>query len=133
MWVSVRGGALSSRSEGAVLNGANAAPVETGTGWELLQFLEAELVDEETYRLGGLLRGQQGSEDAASAGALAGSRIVFLTGAERRLALADWERGLDLQWRATCESANADVAWSATLTHQGVGGRQWSPCHLIAT
>ena len=83
VWVSVRGGAPSSRSEGAVLNGANAALVETGAGWEFLQFLEAELVDEETYRLSGLLRGQQGSEDAASAGAPVGSRIVFLTGAER--------------------------------------------------
>ena len=41
--VRVAAGGLSSRSEGAVLNGANVALVKTGAGGEM--FLEATLVD----------------------------------------------------------------------------------------
>lgn len=132
VWVSVSGDGLSSRSEGAVLNGANIALVETEVGWEMLQFLEAVLVDVDTYKLSGLLRGQQGSEDALAAGAVAGSRIVFLTGAEVRLQIVDWERGLDLQWRAGRESLAAAGVWSSTYSHQGVASRAWSPSHLTA-
>ncbi len=100
VWVSIGGPTPSSQGDAAVFNGANVAMVETDAGWELLQFREAELVDVETYKLTGLLRGQQGSEDAMMAGAPAGSRIVVLTGAEQRLAVADWERGLELEWHA---------------------------------
>jgi hypothetical protein len=60
---------LQSRAEVAVLNGANAALVETAAGWELVQFAHAELVGEETWKLGDLLRGQVGSEDAMAPGA----------------------------------------------------------------
>ena len=100
VWVAVVGSAPASASKSAVLNGANRALVETGAGWEMIQFLEAELVDVDTYKLTGLLRGQQGTENAMGAGADIGVRIVFLTGAEQRLAVADWERGLEMDWSA---------------------------------
>lgn len=133
VWVSVSGDGLSSRSENAVLNGGNVALVETESGWEMLQFLEAALVDADTYKLSGLLRGQQGSEDALAAGAAAGSRIAFLTGSETRLGVTDWERGLDLQWRAGRESSAGAGEWSSTHGHQGAARRAWSPSHLTAT
>ncbi len=132
VWVRVSGDGPSSRSEAAVLGGANVAFVETEAGWELLQFLEAELVDVETYRLSGLLRGQQGSESAMAAGAPVGARIVFRTGAEQRLQVADWERGLELQWRAGRESGGVASAWSSSLSHEDVASRAWSPAHLAA-
>lgn len=124
LWVTLPGATLASASEMAVLNGANRALVETSAGWELIQFREAELVDVETYRLRGLLRGQQGSEAAMAAGAAAGARIVVLTGAEQRLAVADWERGLEMAWSAG--------AWSGTYSHAAVAVRPWSPAHLRA-
>ncbi len=127
VWVTAVGGDLESRSEGAVLNGANSMLVETEAGWELVQYREAELVDVETYKLSGLLRGQQGSEPAMAAGAVEGARVLFLTGAERRLDVADWERGLDLEWRA---SRDALAEWSGSRTHDAVGARMWSPAHL---
>ena len=130
--VNLQGVALSSRRESAVLNGVNAALVETEAGWELLQYREAELVGEETYKLGGLLRGQQGSEPAMAAGAAVDSRIVFLTGAETRLDVADWERGLDLEWRAWRASPDSPDAWSAMQSYSPVSGRMWSPAHLAA-
>jgi hypothetical protein len=89
VWVKLPSAMLQSRGELAVLNGANAALVDTEAGWELVQFEEAELVDEETWKLTRLLRGQQGSEPAMGAGAEVGARILFLTGAEQRLDLAE--------------------------------------------
>ena len=115
-----------------MLNGANAALVETEAGWELIQYREAELVGEETYMLSGLLRGQQGSEPAMAAGAAVDSRILFLTGSEARLNVADWERGLDLEWRAWRESPGGPATWSAIQSHDGLAGRMWSPAHLKA-
>ncbi|MDZ4759648.1 MAG: glycoside hydrolase/phage tail family protein, partial [Alphaproteobacteria bacterium] len=103
--------ALESRTDAAVLNGGNGMLVETLVGWEFLQFRDAELVDVETYRLSRLLRGQQGSELAMQAGASVGSRIVVLTGAETRLEVADWERGLELVWRGWRDSPDEAVAW----------------------
>lgn len=132
VWVQMSGAGPSSRDESAVLNGANTAFVETSAGWELLQFLEAELVDVETYRLTGLLRGQQGSDDAMAAGAAPGARIVFLTGAEQRLDVADWEHGLVLDWRVGRDSPTAE-AWRSSLSVEARGGRAWSPCHLMGT
>ena len=57
-----------------------------------------------------------------AAGAVTGSRILFLTGAERRMDVAGWERGLALQWRAG--------DWASAYQHEGVAGRPWSPAHL---
>jgi GTA TIM-barrel-like domain/Putative phage tail protein len=124
VWVALPGATLASASKNAVLNGANRALVETATGWEMLQFVEAELVDVDTYKLTGLLRGQQGSEAAMAPGAPDGSRIVFLTGAETRLAVADWERGLELKWSAG--------EWAGSYTHEGSAAQPWSPAHLKA-
>jgi hypothetical protein len=132
VWVTLPGIGLSSRSEIAVLNGANAALVETEAGWELIQYREAELVGEEAYRLGGLLRGQQGSEPAMAVGAEIDSRILFLTGAEARLNVADWERGLELEWRAWRESPDGPAVWAATQSHEAVAQRMWSPSRLSA-
>jgi len=132
VWVSLPGAGIQSRSEGAVLNGANAALVETEAGWELIQFGEVELVDVETFRLGRLLRGQQGSEPAMAAGAEIGARILFLTGAEQRLGVADWERGLELEWRVWRSLPEEPSAWSDEQTCEAVAARMWSPAHLQA-
>jgi hypothetical protein len=131
-WVEDVTGALSSRAEASVLNGANAALVETEEGWELLQYQMAELVGEAAWKLSGLLRGQQGSEPAMALGAAAGSRIVFLTGAEARADLADWERGLTLEWRAWRRMPEENTAWTGEFEHTGAGLRAWSPAHLAA-
>ncbi|HPN04949.1 MAG TPA: glycoside hydrolase/phage tail family protein [Hyphomonadaceae bacterium] len=131
VWVRVGGGTLSSRDESAVLNGANIALVETDSGWEMIQYQRAELVDDDTYRLSGLLRGQQGSEVAMGQGADSGATIVFLSGAETRLELSDWERGLELLWRAGPESGG--TSWEGSQVPAGIGVRPWSPCHLAAS
>jgi hypothetical protein len=131
VWVNLPGAGLSSRNEGAVLNGANAALIETETGWELIQFAEAELVDVERWKLTRLLRGQQGSEQANASGAAIGARILFLTGAEQRLEVASWERGLELMWRAWRTFPEAPDAWSGEAICEGTAVMR-SPAHLRA-
>jgi hypothetical protein len=132
IWVDVVGGDLSTRTEAAVLNGANTTLVETAAGWEAIQYVGAEMVGPGQYRLDTLLRGQQGSEPAMAAGAPAGARIVFLTGAESRLDVAAWERGLELVWRAGAPSVAAGGVWTDTQAFNAVAQKEWSPAHLRA-
>jgi len=132
IWVDVVGGDLSSRTEGAVLNGANIALVETDTGWEMLQHRDAVLVGPRSYRLDGLLRGQQGTETAMASGAFAGNRVLFLTGAETRLDIASWERGLELVWRGGAPPFVAGGIWQGTQAFDAVAQREWSPAHVHA-
>ena len=73
-------GSLVSRSDAAVLAGTNALAIEHSPGaWEVLQFANAELIGERTWRLSRLLRGQRGTEGARAASPLAaGARVVLL-------------------------------------------------------
>lgn len=57
--VKMMNGLLESRSEDDVLNGYNIAKI----GNEIIQFKNAELIDVDTYKLSGLLRGRFGTED----------------------------------------------------------------------
>ena len=78
-------------------------------------------------------RGQQGSEAAMAAGAAIGARVVFLTGAECRLDVADWEQGLELEWRAWRGSLDDPGAWDGEVNYTAVAARMWSPAHLRAS
>lgn len=110
-----------SRSEVDVLNGANAALLETGTGWELIQFVEAELIGPQVWRLSKLLRGQQGSLSGA---AMAGARLVLIDGATERARVAPGEIGLPLEWRAETGQATQDE------TFMDAGHLPWPVAHL---
>lgn len=65
-------------------------------------------------------------------GAPAGARVVFLTGAESRLEVGAWQRGLALSWRAGAVPAQQDSLWTDTWTFHAVAREEWSPAHLIA-
>ena len=60
--VSMRHGELESRPMADVLGGENCLAVRTPDGWEVLQFVYAELIAPQLYRLTSLLRGQYGSD-----------------------------------------------------------------------
>lgn len=134
MTVRIEGQAPESRASMAVLAGANAAAVETADGWELVQFRTAELIGEDLWRLGGLLRGQQGTEGALAAGAAAGAIVVLLDESPSRADSPRAERGLPLIWRAgpTGGAAGGPLVSEVTHTVTGVHDRPWSPAHLRA-
>jgi len=130
--VALPSGNLASTSDLAVLNGGNWALVESGDGWEAIQYSSAELMESGVWRLSRLLRGQQGSEAAMSAGAVAGARILFLTGGEQRLELGEHERDLELLWRAFRRRPDEASAVSEPFAWQAVGRRMWSPVRMGA-
>ena len=133
--VRIEGGAPESLSISAVLAGGNAVAVETALGWEIVQFRNAELVGGEIWRLSGLLRGQQGTEEAMAAGAASGAAVVFLGAGLERAASPPAERGLPLVWRAAPVGLPPGGAGVSEIVFAPVGlhERPWSPAHLRCT
>lgn len=133
--VELLSGALESVSLAQLMNGANAAAVFSQAGvWEVLQFTTAEETEPSVWRLGGLLRGQLGTDDAMQAGAPAGSGFVLLDQAVQAAGLRAAEVGLERNWRI----GPAGEAFGSTrfFQTQGTGGLRaltpLSPVHLRA-
>jgi hypothetical protein len=134
--VRLSGGALSSAAEARVLDGANAAAVLNDAGdWEILQFANAELVDERTWRLSQLLRGQAGSEYAIATPLPAGAPFVVLDDHVTVLArgIGALERPVDLRLVAAGRSHDDPSALSLTVTPRPVALMPLSPVHVRAT
>jgi hypothetical protein len=131
--VRLYGGALASATDLAVLNGANLAAIgsEEG-GFEVIQFRNATLIGANTWRLGGLLRGQGGTGDVADAGHAAGARFVLLDGAVELLQLREAESGLALTLRAGAAGTvyDPDTFTDVTLTTARRGLRCLPPVHV---
>lgn len=130
--VRIEGRAPESLPASAVLAGGNAVAIETGVGWEIIQFRTAELLGGEIWKLSGLLRGQQGTEDAMAVGAADGAIAVFLGTGLQRAASSPAERGLPLIWRASPAGAPPGGAGATEVEFAPVGlyQRPWSPVHL---
>ncbi len=131
--VKLDAGALSSVSEMELLGGANAAAIgDTVTGWEIVQFATAGLIDTKTYRIGSLLRGQSGSEPELLAARPAGSRFVLLNAAVVQQELLPAQAGLELTWRIGPAAHDYGHPSYVQLTHQGrmIALRPLSPCQL---
>ncbi|HET6390800.1 baseplate multidomain protein megatron [Hyphomicrobium sp.] len=134
--VRVTNGTLSSVDQIAMLAGANLAALRgPGGDCEIFQFQTAELVDAQTYRLSGLLRGQFGTEDAMAHILPAGAQFVLLDGAVASVPLRESERKVELNWR--CGPGNRDIGDESYVTvpfaYQALGLRPLSPVHVKAT
>ncbi|MCB1494163.1 MAG: glycoside hydrolase/phage tail family protein [Bauldia sp.] len=98
--VGLYGGTLASLPETGVLNGGNVVAIgDAASGYEVVQFQTATMLDATTWRLEGLLRGQGGTGDMADAGHAIGARFVLLDGAIEPLDLSEAESGLGLTAR----------------------------------
>ncbi|MCC2112417.1 MAG: glycoside hydrolase TIM-barrel-like domain-containing protein, partial [Hyphomicrobiales bacterium] len=131
--VELSAGALSGRMPDQIFNGANAAAIgSVSTGFEILQFETAELIAENTYRLGGLVRAQAGTEDIMAAGHGAGATFILLDGAVELLTLDADQIGLPLNYRVG--PAGLDLGNDAfdgfVATVDGRGLLPLSPVHL---
>ncbi len=76
--VELSSGTLSSATDLGVLAGMNAIAIKSSTDWEIVQFVNAEVVATNTWRLTRLLRGRIGTERAITGHAI-GDRVVLLT------------------------------------------------------
>ncbi|HEU4662160.1 MAG TPA: glycoside hydrolase/phage tail family protein [Pseudolabrys sp.] len=133
--VQLYGGVLSSRPESAVLSGANAAALQRADGaWEIIQFVNAELVGERTYMVSRLLRGQLGSEWAMGAPLAAGSPFVLLDA--NLVPTASGADALERPLQLRIVAANRDIADASAValeaTPQATALRPLAPVHVSA-
>ena len=129
------GGSLASASDAAVFAGANVAALQRADGaWEVIQFASAELVDDRTYLLSRLLRGQGGSEWAMGAPLLAGAPFVLLDQHLVPVAsgLDSLDRALQMRIVATGRDHADPAALALTATPQATALKPLSPVHLKA-
>ena len=127
-------GALSSLPEERVLSGGNVFALQTGQGWELVQFLSAELVAEQTYRLSGLLRGAGNSEAQLQPLVAAGAAIILLDGSVQPLVRDVASLGNVLGYRigpSRYDQAHAAQA-QLSVTPGNEALRPLAPVHLRA-
>jgi hypothetical protein len=117
------GATLSSATELAVLNGANAALV----GNEVLQYKRAVLNDDGTYTLSGLLRYRRGTDSATHA---AGETFVPLTSSLVQIPASTAEIGIPRQYKAVSNGGTLAEAQAVTLTYTGADLKPYSPVHI---
>jgi hypothetical protein len=116
-----------------VLSGANAAAILSEDGqWEVLQFLNAVLVDSGTYELSELLRGQAGTEGAMRDPLAAGAQFVLLDGAVQAVPVGVDAIRSSLNWRYGPANRGIGDASYSTRSHafQGLGLKPLSPVHI---
>ncbi|HBZ43115.1 MAG TPA: host specificity protein [Maritimibacter sp.] len=129
-------GTISSSGEEAMLNGSNVAVIglDGPDGWEVFQFSEAVLVEEDVYEISGRLRGQAGSDPFIPDTWEAGATVVFLDSAVTQLDLALSARGLERNYRIgpASEPLDDESFTHQVVTTEGVGLRPYRPVHLTA-
>lgn len=126
-------GELQSVTALALYGGANAAAIQNeDQEWEVLQFLNADLVAENTYELSVLLRGQGGTESAMREPVDAGAQFVLLDQAIVPVAMSADDIGLQFNW--SYGPANKPLGHPSFQTVQkgfaGAGLRALSPVHV---
>jgi hypothetical protein len=100
--------------------------------WEIIQFVEAELVAENTYDLSMRLRGQQGTDAIDPDEWPAGSVVVLLDAAPVQIGLPATARGLERHYRVGPSHLGYDDPSFTYLVKafDGIGLRPYAPVHL---
>lgn len=133
--VRLTGGSVGSIDDVALFAGGNVAAISDGSGlWEVLQFRDAILLGEDTWRLQHLLRGQQGTDAVMQAVWPVGSTVVLLDAAMRQLPVPSSLRGITRRYRVGPATRAVDDPSFVELTHAAgaTGLRPYAPVHLRA-
>ena len=132
--VRVKGGALRSANEGALMAGANLLAIGDGTaeGWELMQFSQARLVSAGLWEISHRLRGQGGTDAFMPAVWPVGSLVVLLDGNAKQVDLAPSVRNQSRHWRIGPAVRGPDDPSYRHIQQafRGAGLRPLAPCHL---
>ncbi|WP_313029781.1 glycoside hydrolase/phage tail family protein [Brucella sp.] len=126
-------GELESKPFTQILNGANTALVQSSDGkWEVLQFLEAQEIGHNHWRLSSLLRGQLGTEAISLNEKPTGTPFILLDGGVQSIGLQTSEIGLELNWRigAAGKSFSDDFFDTVKATGGVQASKPLSPVHL---
>ena len=126
---------LASISELSLLNGGNAAAVQTTSGeWEVLQFQEAVLNPDGSYTLSKLLRGQFGTEYYTKETTLSGAPFVILDFDRlQKLPTLLGDIGREVTFRYgpfSFDVTDDDLFTNLVYTPKSTAFRPYSPVHL---
>lgn len=120
---------LESTTEPALLARANEVAIGQDNRWEIVQFMDAELIgtspDENVWRLTGLLRGRRGTEWAVGQSQL-GDRFVLLDGAVERVPLDLALVGATLKHKVVLSGGTLDGATAQDFVPEGVALEPYS-------
>lgn len=125
--VSMHNGSLASITYAALLSNGNAAVL----GNEIIQFRSAELVADGVYRLSGLLRGRQGTEQHIGTHALM-DRFVLFTSAVYRMPPELANINIPAVWKGVTSGQTLDQSTPVNFTNTCAGLKPLSPVHLYA-
>jgi hypothetical protein len=133
--VRVASGRLQSVDPIALLNGANAAALRHGDAgdWEVLQFETAQLVGPGEYVLGGLLRGQAGTDGIVPPIWPIGTDFVLLDRGPVQIDMPQSVRGLERHYRiGPALRGYSDSSYRHDVqSFSGVGLRPYRPVHPV--
>ena len=118
---------LNSLTQQQFLSEGGAFALETASGWEVLQYRDAEQVDERTYRLSHLARGRLNT--GADAHAI-GSKFVLLDRVQAVNATTAMI-GQELVHRAVSVGRSPEGAPTTTITYQGLSQTEFPVAHLF--
>lgn len=128
--VDLESGSLESRTEEAVLNGANTAAIGSDGRWQLIQFRDAEEISEGRWRLTGILRGRRATEHVTG-DSIIGDRFVLVSGPGIvRLPLQTSEIGSQRVYKAVSIGATYSTGIDQTFTGNGEALEPFSPVHI---
>lgn len=122
-----------SRTDDAVLSGANAAAMGADGRWEIVQFANAELVSANRWKLSRLLRGRRGTEDVMGT-SQAGDTFVLVSGGDLgRVALNTDEIGAARTYKAVSIGAAYATGVDSVFTGHAEALVCFSPVDVTVT
>lgn len=124
------GTTLESRTEEDVLTGANAAAIGVHGRWEIVQFLDAELISSNRYRLTTLLRGRRGTEHLVGTSQV-NDRFVLISGPGIvRVPLSSSQIGVEMYYRGVTAGSTLAASTNQAFTSSGMALETFSPVHV---
>ncbi len=126
--VSLINGELETITEDALLNGGNLAVL----GNEIIQFRNAELLEQGKYRLSCLLRGRLGTE-WATAMHVAGERFVMLNSNVVAEQIPSYLIGVSRKYKAVSLGKDLDSTIAEDFTFRAVSLKPYAPVHITAS
>lgn len=131
--VEMLSGTLESRTEEAVIAGANAAAVGAHGRWEIVQFLNATQISDTRWQLSGLLRGRRATEHHIGTSVLADFFVMLSAGGVVRLPLQIADIGAARIYRAVTFGTSAAEGTTQAFAGQGEALKPFSPVHIHGT
>lgn len=124
------GTTLESRTEEAVLAGANAAAIGEDGRWEIIQFLDAEEISANRYRLTTLLRGRRGTEHLVGTSEVNDYFVLVSGPGIIRLPLETSQIGSAMVYRGVTFGSTFSSSTTQAFTGHGMALETFSPVYV---